>query len=50
MAARMPRCRVEVHQDLDHFGPFERPGEVASSIIAAMDAMAGEAAPRRPSS
>jgi pimeloyl-ACP methyl ester carboxylesterase len=50
MAERMPHSRVEVHEDLDHFGPMERPAEVAASIIAAMDVTAGEAMPPRPSS
>jgi pimeloyl-ACP methyl ester carboxylesterase len=43
MAERMPRARTEVLPDLDHFGPLERPQEVASSIIAAMAVMADPA-------
>jgi pimeloyl-ACP methyl ester carboxylesterase len=40
MAARMPRARTEAFEDLDHFGPLERPAAVAASIIAAIDASA----------
>src|ERR1019366_7047758 len=37
MAARMPNARTEVLEDLNHFGPLERPDEVAASIMAAVD-------------
>jgi pimeloyl-ACP methyl ester carboxylesterase len=30
---------IEVHEDLGHFGPMERPAEVAASIVRAFDAM-----------
>jgi pimeloyl-ACP methyl ester carboxylesterase len=37
MAARMPVVSTEVFEDLNHFGPLQRPQEVAISIIAALD-------------
>jgi len=33
MAARMPRARTKVFEDLNHFGPLERPEVVAASIV-----------------
>jgi pimeloyl-ACP methyl ester carboxylesterase len=37
MAARLPRGATEVIADLGHFGPMERPAEVAASIRRALD-------------
>jgi pimeloyl-ACP methyl ester carboxylesterase len=36
IAARMPDARTELFEDLNHFGPLQRPGEVAASIISAL--------------
>jgi pimeloyl-ACP methyl ester carboxylesterase len=42
MAARLVGpATVEVHDQLGHFGPMERPAEIGASIIAAFDAMTG---------
>lgn len=38
LAARMANPRVEVLTGIGHFGPYERPGVVARSILDAMDA------------
>jgi pimeloyl-ACP methyl ester carboxylesterase len=35
IAARIPQAQTELFEDLDHFGPLERPGVVATSIIGA---------------
>jgi pimeloyl-ACP methyl ester carboxylesterase len=41
VAARLGGSRpVEVHPDLGHFGPLQRPAEVAASIVEALGAMA----------
>jgi hypothetical protein len=33
----MPRARTEVFEDLNHFGPLQRPKVVAASVVAALD-------------
>jgi hypothetical protein len=43
MSARMPQAWTQVLEELDHFGPMERPSEVAASIVAAIEVMAGPA-------
>jgi pimeloyl-ACP methyl ester carboxylesterase len=45
MAVRLPRARTEIMSDLGHFGPLERPDEVAASILQAFDAMDRELSP-----
>jgi pimeloyl-ACP methyl ester carboxylesterase len=37
LAARLPRCRVEVLEGLSHFGPLEDPAAVAGSVLRAFD-------------
>lgn len=37
LAQRLPDGRVEVFDDLGHFGPLERPGEIAASVVRATD-------------
>ena len=44
IAARLPSVRTEVFEELDHFGPLERPAEVAASIISALGSTSGSAA------
>jgi pimeloyl-ACP methyl ester carboxylesterase len=44
IAARMPHARTELFPELNHFGPLQRPGTVAASIIAALG-QAGRAEP-----
>ena len=37
IAAQLPRASTEILDDLGHFGPMERPGEVAASVRRAFD-------------
>jgi pimeloyl-ACP methyl ester carboxylesterase len=37
IAARMPRARTQVFEDLNHFGPLQHPEQVAAAIVAALD-------------
>lgn len=41
VAARLPCGRLEVHDDLGHFGPMEDPGAMATSIEATVGAARG---------
>lgn len=38
-AARMPRAAVEGYPGLTHFGPLERPDDVAAGVVGALDAI-----------
>jgi pimeloyl-ACP methyl ester carboxylesterase len=38
VAGALPQGRLEVHEDLGHFGPLESPGRMAASVQAVIDA------------